>query len=132
MPKYVRQLCFVLIGLPALLALALSGSGKHGALPFLAVVVCWLSVQLTRNFTVVAPDSQSDLHLALIDETLRMAVISSAVSALVLAGAKFLAVTTVFAQLLNVGVLGWWLAFAGWTLLQANLVMWSETGARSR
>lgn len=130
MPKYVRQLCFVLIGVPALLALALSASGRHGVLPFVAVIGSWISVRIAQNFRVAAPDFRSTLHQTFIDENLRMALLSAAASASVVTAVKAFAVPAGISQAVNLCVLGWWLAFAGWNLILANLVALPDNGSR--
>jgi hypothetical protein len=120
-PTFLRQLSFILVGVPALLALALSSSGHHGALPFAGVLVCWLSVHWSRNFSVTDPDFLVRGQLELLDLHLKTAVYSSAVCAVAVMSAWTLGGA---AHALNLCVLGWWIALALWSLLHANQVAW--------
>jgi hypothetical protein len=128
MPRYVQQLCFVLLGLPPLLALIAAASGQHGALPLVAVLFCWLSVQLTRNFMVETPNFRTTLLIGILDENLYLAGWSAIVSVALLFGLKLAGSPTLtgIRQVVNLCVLGWWLAFAAWNLLLANVVSLPE------
>lgn len=131
MPRYVQQLCFVLLGLPPLLALIAAASGHHGALPLVAVLLCWLTVRLTRNFMVDTPNFRTTLLIRILDENLVTAGWSAMVSVALVSGLKLAAGPSLsgIGQLANLCVLGWWLAFAAWSLLLANIAGLPERSA---